>query len=47
MDALGQLETVRRAEQIEISVLVPLTHDGETVEQRNVVLLRHHAHVIE
>ena len=35
------------AEQVEISLIVPLTHDGETIEQRNVVLLRHHAHIIQ
>ena len=27
--------------------IIPVTHDGEAVEQRNVVLLRHHAHIIQ
>ena len=36
-----------RAEQVEISGVIPVTHDGEPVEQRNVVLLRHHPHIIQ
>ena len=45
--ALGKIEAMRRAEQVKVSRVIPLTHDGETVEQRNVVLLRHHAHIIQ
>ena len=46
MDAFGEIKAVRCAEQVKISGVIPLTHDGEPVEQRNIVLLRHHPHTI-
>jgi hypothetical protein len=33
-------------EQIEISGVVPVTHDAKPVEQRNIMLLRGHTHII-
>src|ERR1700731_777590 len=47
MNALRKLDAVRRAKKVEISGVVPLTHDGETVEQRDVVLLCDQAHIIQ
>ena len=47
VDTLRKVDAVRCAEQVEIPLVVPVAHDGETVEQRNIVLLRHHAHVIQ
>ena len=46
MDALRKLEAMRCAEKVEVSLFVPVTHDGEPVEQRNVVPLRDHTHII-
>src|SRR3954454_4992952 len=46
MHALRQFKSVRGAEQVEVSGFVPVAHHGKTIEQRNVVLLRHHAHII-
>ena len=43
---VGQIDAVRGAEQVKISELIPVTHYGEPVEQRNIVLLRHHPHII-
>ena len=47
MHALRKVDAVRGAEKVEIPLVIPLMHDGETVEQRNVVPQRHHAHIIE
>src|SRR3954454_16703536 len=47
VDARGKLHTVERGEQVEVSGVVPLMHDGEAIEQRHVVLLRDHPHVIQ
>src|SRR3954471_4979818 len=44
MHALGQLHAWRRAKQVKLATFVPLPHDGEPIEQRDVVLLRHHTH---
>ena len=46
MNPLGHVSAMYVAEQVEISGFIPVTHDGEPVEQRNIVLLCHHAHVI-
>lgn len=46
MDTLREVDTMRSAEKIEVSLLIPVAHDSKPVEQRNVVLLRHHAHII-
>ena len=46
MNPFGEINAMRGAEQVEISGIVPVTHHGKPVEQRNVVLLRHHAHII-
>ena len=46
MNALGEIDAMRGAEQVEISSVVPVTHDGKAVEQRDLVLLRHHPHII-
>jgi len=47
MDTLGQIDPVRRAEKIEISLVVPLMHDGKAVEERDLMLLRHQAHIVQ
>src|SRR5882672_149951 len=47
MNTLGQINTVRGAEQVEISSLIPVTHIGKTIEQRDLVRLRHHPHIIQ
>ncbi len=46
MDTLRELHAMRRAEKVEVSLFVPVAHNGEPIEQRNVMLLRHHTHII-
>src|SRR5579883_373477 len=46
MHALCKLGAMHGAEKIEIPLLIPLTHDGESIEQRNIVLLRNCADVV-
>ena len=46
VNIFGQLDAVRRAEQVEIPCVVPVMHNGKPIEQRNVVLLRNHTHII-
>ena len=47
MNAHRKVNPVHGAEKVEISVIIPLMHDGEAVEQRDIVLLRHGAHIIK
>src|SRR5690606_42055660 len=47
VNLLGQVDTMRGAEQVKISGVAPLLHNREPVEQRNVVLLRHHLDIVE
>ena len=47
MNPLGKLNAWRCAEQIEVSMIVPLAHDSKSVEQRNIMILRHDPHIIE
>src|SRR3954451_21411217 len=47
MDLFRQLGPARRAEQVELALIIPLPHDREPIEQRNIVLLRHHPHIVE
>ena len=46
MNIFGELNAMRGAEQIKISGVVPVTHNGKPVEQRNVMLLGDHTHTI-
>lgn len=46
MHPLRKLHAGRGVEQVEIAILIPLAHDGETIKQRNIVLLRHHTYII-
>ncbi len=46
MHTLGQFNAMGGAEQVKIAGIIPVMHDGEPVEQRNVMLLCHHAHII-
>ena len=41
--ALRKLNAMRRTEQVELSLVVPMLHHREAIEQRHVVLLRHRA----
>jgi len=45
VDRFSRSISMRCAETVEIPLVVPFAL-GETVEQRNIVLLRHHAHII-
>src|SRR4030081_345643 len=47
VNALGKLEAMEGAEQVEFSRIVPLAHDAEPIEQWNLSLLRHQAHTIQ
>ena len=47
MNTFGQFRAMRGAEQVKISGVVPVPHDGEPVEQRHIVLLRHDANTIQ
>ena len=47
MDLFRQLGPAGRAEQVELTLIIPLPHDRETIEQRDTVLLRHHPHIVE
>src|SRR5579859_1445839 len=47
MNPLRRLQAMVRAKEIEIALIVPLMHDPEAIEQRNVVRLRHRAHVVQ
>ena len=46
MNPFGHVGAMNGTEQVEISGVVPVTHDTKAVEQRNIMLLRHHAHII-
>ena len=46
MNPFGHVGAMNGTEQVEISGVVPMTHNAEPVEQRNIMLLRHHAHII-
>ena len=46
MNPFGHVGAMKGTEQVEISGVVPVTHDGEPVEQRHLVLLGHHAQII-
>lgn len=47
VDTLGKLDTMDGTKQIEVSGITPLMHNGETVEQWHVILLRYNPHAIE
>ena len=47
MHALGERETARRIRQVELAGLVPVLHDRITVEQGNILLLRHGANIVQ
>src|SRR6476661_3079153 len=46
MNIFGHVHAMRGTEQIKISSVVPVTHNGKPVEQRNVMLLGDHTHTI-
>ena len=47
VDTLRKLDTMDCTEQIEVSGIAPLMHNGETIEQWHVILLRYNPHAIE
>ena len=47
MNALRKVEPVMRAEEVEVSLVVPLMHDAEAIEHRNVVRLSHRADIVQ
>ena len=42
MNPLGHIGAMNGTEQVEISGVIPVTHDAKPVEQRNIMLLRGH-----
>ena len=42
MNPFGHVGAMEGTEQVEIPGVVPVAHDGEPVEQRDIVLLRRH-----